>query len=135
MLAKSEDAGATTSIEHGESRVISTDLPSGNVSIYEHYLGATYRLDAERSLGKILLKDVFHIINEEDPSQVENPVSKVLKRGIIIGLAMHTISSGEKTSGGGVSSLTTVVQPIKDENGNVTGVVLCLPRLLVNTKK
>ncbi len=35
--------------------------------------------------------EVFNIINEQTRSEVENPVAKVLREGMVVGLANHTI--------------------------------------------
>ena len=35
--------------------------------------------------------EVFNIINEQTRSEVESPVTKVLREGMIVGLANHTI--------------------------------------------
>ncbi len=37
------------------------------------------------------IADVFHIINEETRSEVENPVWRVLREGVVVGLANHTL--------------------------------------------
>src|SRR5258705_159608 len=42
------------------------------------------------------LSDVFSIVNEETRQPVENPVTKVLASGRIVGLANHTILIGRK---------------------------------------
>ena len=36
------------------------------------------------------LTEVFHIVNEETHTPVENPVERVLREGVIVGLANHT---------------------------------------------
>ena len=67
------------------------------------------------------LNKVFHIINEQTRRVVENPVTKLLSKGAIIGLANHTvlISKNKKEI-----PIDDSGSPIKDENGNITGVVL-----------
>jgi PAS domain S-box-containing protein len=72
------------------------------------------------TLGKPL-RDVFHIINEETLEEVESPVAKVLEKGIIVGLANHTILLRKDVS---EVPLDDSGAPIKDDKGNVTGVVL-----------
>lgn len=37
------------------------------------------------------LESVFHIVNEESRAQVESPVAKVLRAGVVVGLANHTL--------------------------------------------
>ena len=53
--------------------------------------------------------------------EVESPVAKVLEKGMIIGLANHTILIQKD---GSEVPLDDSGAPIKDENGKVTGVVL-----------
>ena len=67
------------------------------------------------------LREVFHIINEDSRHEVESPVTKVLREGIIVGLANHTllISKDGKEIPIGDSGA-----PIKDGEGRLTGVVL-----------
>lgn len=70
--------------------------------------------------GKKLNK-VFHIINEYTRQEVENPVEKVLEKGTIIGLANHTILISRN---GKEIPIADSGAPIKDEEGNIIGVVL-----------
>ena len=65
--------------------------------------------------------EVFNIINEQTRSQVENPVAKVLREGMIVGLANHTILV--KKDGTEVP-IDDSGAPIRDKDGNTTGVVL-----------
>jgi PAS domain S-box-containing protein len=117
-LRVSEQRWATTLSSIGDS-VIATDV-SGSVTfmnaVAEELTGWTLR----ESLGKPL-KDVFHIINEETRLEVESPVTKVLEKGMIIGLANHTILVRKD---GLEVPLDDSGAPIKDEKGKVTGVVL-----------
>jgi len=40
---------------------------------------------------KPIIEEVFHIVNERTRAKLENPVAKVLREGMIVGLANHTI--------------------------------------------
>ena len=117
-LQQSEQRWSTTLSSIGDS-VIATDV-SGVVtfmnSVAEELTGWTLK----EALGK-QLKEVFHIINEETRQEVESPVAKVLEKGMIIGLANHTILIRKD---GSDVPLDDSGAPIKDENGNVTGVVM-----------
>ncbi len=117
-LHQSEQRWATTLSSIGDS-VIATDV-SGAVTfmntVAEESTGWTLR----EALGKPL-KEVFHIINEETRMEVESPVAKVLEKGMIIGLANHTILVRKD---GSEVPLDDSGAPIKDQNGEVTGVVL-----------
>ncbi|MFN3693647.1 MAG: PAS domain S-box protein, partial [Ignavibacterium sp.] len=70
--------------------------------------------------GKNLSK-VFNIVNEYTHQAVENPVDKVLEIGTIVGLANHTILISKD---GREIPIADSGAPIKDEDGNIIGVVL-----------
>lgn len=70
--------------------------------------------------GKELNK-VFNIISEITRKPVENPVVKVLKEGLIIGLANHTLLVSKD---GKEIPIADSGAPIKDEKGGIVGVVL-----------
>lgn len=67
------------------------------------------------------LEEVFKIINEGTLETVENPVKKVLKEGLIVGLANHTLLISKD---GNRIPIADSGAPIKDVKGNITGVVL-----------
>lgn len=68
-----------------------------------------------------LLEEVFNIVNQETRSAVVNPVGKVLGEGIIIGLANHTLLIARD---GTERAIADSAAPIRDDRGNVNGVVL-----------
>ena len=117
-LRESEQRWATTLSSIGDA-VIATDV-AGSITfmnaVAEKLTGWTLR----EVLGKPL-KDVFHLINEETHLEVESPVTKVLEKGMIVGLANHTILVRKD---GSEVPLDDSGAPIKDELGNVAGVVL-----------
>lgn len=67
------------------------------------------------------LTEVFHIINETTRAVVENPVVHVLRDGVIVGLANHTLLV---TRDGHEHPITDSGAPVLDENGHIQGVVL-----------
>ena len=67
------------------------------------------------------LENVFKISNAFTGEIVENPVTKVLKFGEIVGLANHTVLTARN---GDEYQIADSGAPIKDESGNVRGVVL-----------
>ncbi len=117
-LAKSEERWSTTLSSIGDS-VIATDV-SGAVTFMNAVAEELTGWTLSEVLGKPL-KEVFHIINEETRMEVESPVAKVLEKGMIVGLANHTILVRKD---GSQVPLDDSGAPIKDEGGNVTGVVL-----------
>ncbi|MBI5299444.1 MAG: HAMP domain-containing protein [Deltaproteobacteria bacterium] len=68
------------------------------------------------------LEEIFRIVNEETRETVESPVTRVLKEGVIIGLANHTIliSRDERKE----RPIGDSGAPIFDKDGKVVGVVL-----------
>lgn len=74
----------------------------------------------EDAAGKPL-KWVFNIVNEETGNEVEDPATKVLREGVIVGLANHTILIAKD---GKRYPIDDSGAPILDKNGNIIGVVL-----------
>ena len=70
--------------------------------------------------GKPLL-EVFRIVNESTRKLVPNPVDVVLQHGEIYGLANHTALIGRH---GNEYAIEDSAAPIRDQDGNVLGVVL-----------
>ena len=67
------------------------------------------------------LEEVFKIVNAYSREKVENPVSKVLKAGKIVGLANHTVLCSRS---GKEYQIADSGAPIKNNEGEITGVVL-----------
>ncbi|GEM_PF-659224 len=67
------------------------------------------------------LDEVFRIINEDTQLKVDDPVVKVLKDGLIVGLANHTLLISKD---GRETPIADSGAPIKNETGEIIGVVL-----------
>ncbi len=67
------------------------------------------------------IHEVFQIRNEFSGNIVENPIDRVLKEGLVVGLANHTILTAKD---GKEYPISDSGAPIKDINGETTGVVL-----------
>ncbi len=65
--------------------------------------------------------EVFNIINEQTRSEVESPVTKVLREGMVVGLANHTILVKKD---GTELPIDDSGAPIRDNDGKTRGVVL-----------
>jgi PAS domain S-box-containing protein len=75
----------------------------------------------EREARGEALGTVFRIVNEETRKKVENPVKRVLREGIVVGFANHTLLISRN---GKEIPIADAGAPIKDESGKVVGVVL-----------
>ncbi|HEX4994805.1 MAG TPA: CHASE3 domain-containing protein [Methylomirabilota bacterium] len=67
------------------------------------------------------LETVFRIVNEATRETVENPVSKVIRLGTIVGLANHTVLIAKD---GSALPIDDSGAPIRDTRGRIVGVVL-----------
>ena len=99
--------------------VIVTDI-DGNITLInkvsEHLTGWTH----EEALGRPLA-EVFNIINESTREKCENPVDKVLRSGMIAGLANHTALIKKD---GTEIVIADSAAPIKDKQSKAIGIVL-----------
>ncbi len=67
------------------------------------------------------LTEVFNIVNRDTRKPVENPVTRVLLEGNIVGLANHTVLISRD---GKDIPINDSAAPIKDDQGNILGVIL-----------
>jgi PAS domain S-box-containing protein len=67
------------------------------------------------------LADVFAIVNEDTRQPVEDPVARVLREGVVVGLANHTLLIARD---GTERPIADSGAPIRDASGEITGVVL-----------
>jgi len=65
--------------------------------------------------------EVFCIVNEQTRAAVESPVDRVLREGVVVGLANHTVLSARD---GTDRPIADSGAPIRDDKGETTGVVL-----------
>ena len=117
-LRESEQRWATTLASIGDA-VIATDT-SGKIMFMNG--------EAEKLTGWKLreatqkpIKAVFNIVNEQTRFAVENPINKVLQKGIVVGLANHTVLIRKDCSEVPIDDSGA---PIKDKDGKTNGVVL-----------
>ena len=66
-------------------------------------------------------EEVFRIVNEETRATVENPVTRALREGTLVGLANHTILIAKD---GAEHPIADSAAPIRGEDGAVLGAVL-----------
>ncbi len=117
-LRESEQRWATTLASIGDA-VIATDT-SGNITFMngeaEELTGWALSDVAEKPV-----KTAFNIVNEQTRLEVENPIERVLKEGMVVGLANHTVLIQKD---GSEVPIDDSGAPIKDKDGKTTGVVL-----------
>ena len=99
--------------------VISTD-PLGRVEFMNPVAEELTGWPESEAIGRPL-EEVFRIVNEESRRSVENPVTKVLREGCVVGLANHTQLISKD---GREIPIADSAAPIKDEEGKIIGVVL-----------
>ena len=99
--------------------VMATD-PHGRViflnSVAEQLTGASFSDVRNKSVD-----EVFPIFNEMTREPVPNPVAKVLEKGVIVGLANHTVLQHKD---GRLIPIEDSAAPIRNDQGQVIGVVL-----------
>lgn len=99
--------------------VISTDA-EGRV-VFANRVALSVLRGQERDIIGRPVDEVFRIQNEFTHAKIESPVSKVLKEGITLGLANHTVLLALD---GTEIPIDDSAAPIRDESGEVTGAVL-----------
>ena len=67
------------------------------------------------------LDTVFRVVNEETRRPIDNPVTRALREGAIVGLANHTVLIQKN---GSECPIDDSAAPITDEHGHVSGCVL-----------
>jgi PAS domain S-box-containing protein len=117
-LAAEKERLAVTLRSIGDG-VITTDVEGKVVmlnTVAEKLTGWTQ----EEACGRPLA-EIFHIINEQTRQLCENPVTKVMSNGQIVGLANHTALISRD---GAERSIADSGAPITDIENNIVGVVL-----------
>ena len=117
-LRISEQRYAVTLKSIGDA-VIATDA-EGNVELLNAVAETMTGWPIHEAKGKPL-QDIFHIVCEDTGAEVENPVHKVLAVGKVVGLANHTLLIARD---GVRRPIDDSAAPIRDEQGQITGVVL-----------
>jgi PAS domain S-box-containing protein len=108
-----------TTLESIGDAVIATDVRGRVVfmnPIAEHLTGWRMEYAQERTCT-----EVFNVINESTRRTVENPVTRVLQEGVIVGLANHTLLIA---ADGTERPIDDSGAPIRNREGRIVGVVL-----------
>ncbi len=118
-LHESEQRWSTTLTSIGDA-VIATDT-EGKITfmnpVAEELTGWTLN-----EAKQIPIKQVFNIINEHTRKEVESPVTKVLREGLIVGLANHTLLI--RKDGTEVPIDDSGAPIVTEDGGAIRGVVL-----------
>ena len=117
-IRRSEAWLSTTLSSIGDA-VIATDR-EGRVTFLNPVAQALTGWSQAEAAGKPMM-EVFPIINETTRRVVENPAEKVIREGVIVGLANHTLLIKRD---GTETPIDDSAAPIKDDQGTVAGVVL-----------
>jgi PAS domain S-box-containing protein len=117
-LAEQREWLETTLVSIGDA-VIATDI-RGVVSfmnpVAEHMTG----WKSEQARGAFC-SEVFRIVNEHTRAPVESPVARVLREGVVVGLANHTLLLSRD---GREQPIDDSAAPIRNAEGRISGVVL-----------
>ncbi len=108
-----------TTLQSIGDAVISTDT-RGGVTFMNPVAEELTRWTSDEARGRRLV-EVFPIFNEENGAVVENPVDKVLREGVIVGLANHTVL---RRRDGTEVPIDDSAAPIRSAAGVLEGVVL-----------
>ena len=117
-LRASEQWLSTTLRSIGDA-VIATDI-KGLVTLMNHVAGNLTGWDVAEAVGKPL-EDVFNIINEQTGERAENPVARVLREGVVVGLANDTVLIAKD---GTKRPVADSGAPMRDDEGNIIGTVM-----------
>jgi len=109
----------STTLKSIGDAVISTDT-QGHVELMNPVAETLTGWKQDEAMGRPL-EEVFSIINENTREKAENPVRKIIKQGLVVGLAKNTILMARD---GKEHRIADSADPIKDADGTVIGVVL-----------
>ena len=118
LLRTSEESLATTLLSIGDG-VIATDT-DGAVTRMNPVAEALTGWTADDARGRSFT-EVFHIVNETTGQPAVDPVARVLREGVVVGLANHTSLVAKD---GTVRPIADSAAPIRDGRGTLRGVVL-----------
>ncbi len=114
----SEARYQTTLMSIGDGVIVTNT--TGQVTLLNPVAEALTGWTQEEAFEKPL-EEVFLIINEDTRQSVSDPVSQVLRKGTVVGLANHTLllsKSGQEIP------IADSAAPVQDDKGNLIGVVL-----------
>ena len=117
-VRESEERFRTTLYSIGDG-VITTDT-NGNVQQMNHVAEMLTGWNESEAYGKNI-DEIFNIVHEQTKTPAVNPVVSVLEKGIVIGLANHTVLIARDGTRRPIADSSA---PIRNSKGEITGVVL-----------
>jgi PAS domain S-box-containing protein len=117
-LAKSEQRWATTLTSIGDA-VMATDA-SGKITFLNPLAESLLECPLDQCAGR-LVEEVFKLENENTQTAVESPVALVIRENRMIELENHVVLIGSR---GKRTPIADSAAPIRDAEGNMSGVVL-----------
>jgi len=119
VQARESEAELRTTLRSIGDAVIATDR-EGRITflnpVAEQLTGWT-----EADASGLDANQVFHIVNEDTRELAESPISRVLREGVIVGLANHSVLISKD---GREIPIADSGAPIREPAGQITGVVL-----------
>ncbi len=112
-------AWLSTTLRSMGDAVIATD-GEGRVTFLNPVAETLTGWAREEASGKPL-EHIFRITNQITGEVAENPVARVLREGVVVGLANHTVLTARD---GTSRPIDDTAAPIKDDGGRIQGVVL-----------
>lgn len=109
---------ATTLGSIGDA-VLATDA-AGTVQYINSVTARLTGWSAEEAPGRPI-GEVFHIVNQDTREPAENPVTRALREGVVVGLANHTLLLSRS---GNETPIDDSAAPIRSRDGRTLGVVL-----------
>lgn len=128
LLREREEWFRVTLTSIGDAVIVTNK--DGNVSFINPVGESLTGLSAAQVQGRPI-GEVFPIFNEFTGAITQNPVSRVMKEGRIVGLANHTVL---QRTDGALIPIEDSAAPIRDDAGNLIGVVLVF-RDVTNERK
>ncbi len=110
--------------------VIATD-PDGRVTFMNAVAENLTGFSETEARGQVL-SEVFCIYSEQTGVAVESPVTKVLREGTVVGFANHTVLRSKR---GVEIPIDDSGAPIRNEAGEITGVVLVFRDVTQDTRR
>lgn len=117
-LQRQKDLLAVTLASIGDCVIVTND--KGNITFMNRVAEQVTGWNAADAVSRPTT-EIFRILNEHTRLPVEDPVAKVIRQGTIVGLANHTLLIRKDDS---EIPIDDSGAPIRDEKGNIQGVVL-----------